>query len=351
MLGLLGASSVRAEDEPSPPARAAPADEALRRTALLRVAQQRRASVLHVEVRAPGGLDSVRNAVVVSADGWLLMAGPTPGPKDTLVARTRPGTYVPAQVAARDPESALTLLQVLTADGALQPVALPEVVPGRPLPAPAAVGTPVVMITADGAAALGTLRAHDRRRPVVDGLRGATTEVPGLIEAGLATVAQDLGSPWFDEQGRLVGLLAGGVGLEGGPAGPAAPDLVLRAEPVAAQAVPAAVVGLLAPLLQSERQVRRARLGVRAEEGSEALLAQLCPSCGGQLLLEVEADGPAARGGLEPDDLIVGLGGAPLRRAAALSEALLPYRPLEPLKVTLVRRGTRLERTVVLGAR
>ncbi len=45
------------------------------------------------------------------------------------------------------------------------------------------------------------------------------------------------------------------------------------------------------------------------------------------------------------------LDGHPLRAGAALADALLPYRPMDTVVLTLVRHGERLERGVVLGAR
>lgn len=325
--------------------------EQARRTALLKVAERQRASVVSIQVRGPGGVETRRQAVVVDPDGWLLMAGPTPGPKDTVVARVQPDTYVPASIVARDPDTALTLLQVLPSQAPLQALALPRSPPRQRLPLPPPPGTSVVLVTADGSVALGSVRAADRRREVLDGARGVNVTVPGLLEAGLAVLAEDLGAPWFDADGHLLGLLVGGVASEAGPAGESAPDLVARAEPLAAHALPAAVAGLVWPLLETERTVRRSRLGVRARPGTEATLAQLCPTCGAHVVDLVEADGPAQRAGLERMDLIVAIAGAELRRGASLAEALLPYRPLDTVRVRVLRRGQPVEVEVVLGER
>lgn len=341
-----GPGALRAEE----PARSLDPDQA-RRAALLQIAQRQRAGVVSIQVRGPGGVETRRQAVVVDADGWLLMAGPTPGPKDTLVARVKPDTYVPASVVARDPDTALTLLQVLPSQGPLQAVTLPPSAQRQRLPLPAPPGTAIVLVTSDGSVALGSLRAADRRREVLDGARGVNVIVPGLLEAGLAVLAEDLGAPWFDAEGHLVGLLVGGVASEVGPAGVGAPDLLVRAEPVAAHALPSAVAGLVWPLLEAERTVRRSRLGVRARPGTEATLAQLCPTCGAHVVDEVDADGPAQRAGLERMDLIVAIAGSELRRGASLAEALLPFRPLDTVRVRVLRRGQPLEVEVVLGER
>jgi S1-C subfamily serine protease len=227
-------------------------------------------------------------------------------------------------------------------------VTLPEIEPRRPLPAPPLPGAAVTMVAADGALARGHVRAVDRRRTVPDRLRGGRLTVGGLVEAALATIASDLGAPWFDAEGRLVGLLAGGL-LEEPP--PVAPGVPVRPEPVAAHAVPAAVVSLVWPLLRTERGVRRARLGVQAQAPSEALLSQICPSCGGLELLVVDPDGPAARAGLEVHDVIIAIEGAKLRPHVGLAESLLPFRPMDSVQFTVMRRGKRSDVRAVLGGR
>jgi serine protease Do len=105
------------------------------------------------------------------------------------------------------------------------------------------------------------------------------------------------------------------------------------------------------PLLRTERAVRRARLGVQARSPSEALVSQLCPSCGGHELEVVDPDGPAARAGLEVHDVIVAVEGVKLRPHVSLAETLLPFRPLDPVTFTVLRRGKRSEVRVVLGGR
>jgi S1-C subfamily serine protease len=65
----------------------------------------------------------------------------------------------------------------------------------------------------------------------------------------------------------------------------------------------------------------------------------------------VEPGGPAETAGFERLDLILALGGTPLRRGEALADALLPHRPGDRIRVGLVRRGERVEATVLLAAR
>jgi S1-C subfamily serine protease len=316
------------------------------RAQLAALAERVRPSVVAIQVRGTDGSVVRRNAVVVDATGWLVLVGPVPGPRDTVVAVLPKGVATPVVNVASDPETAITLLQLLAPPPGLTAVALPTLEPKKPLPAPPVPGAGVVMVASDGALARGSLRAVDRARSLPNRLQGGRIAVGGLLEASLATIASDLGAPWFDGENRLVGLLVGGL-LEEQPA--LAPGSPMRPEPVAAHAVPAAVVSLVWPLLRTERTVRRARLGVQAKAPSAALIEQLCPACGGLELQVVDPDGPAARAGLEVHDVIISVEGVKLRPHVSLSEALLPFRPLDPVTFGILRRGQRTEVRAILG--
>lgn len=318
------------------------------RAKLATLAERVRPSVIAIQVRGNEGTVVRRNAVVVDASGWLVLAGPAPGLRDTVVAVLPRGLVTPVVQVASDPETGITVLQMLAPPPGLTAVVLPTLEARKPLPAPPLPGAGVVMVASDGALARGNLRAVDRVRSLPNRLQGGRIGVSGLLEASLATIASDLGSPWFDAENRLIGLLVGGL-LEEQPAlGPGTP---MRPEPVAAHAVPAAVVSLVWPLLRTERSVRRARLGVQARAPSDALLSQLCPACGALELQIVDPDGPAARAGLEVHDVIVSVEGVKLRPYVSLNEALLPFRPLDPVTFGILRRGQRSEVRAILGGR
>jgi S1-C subfamily serine protease len=165
----------------------------------------------------------------------------------------------------------------------------------------------------------------------------------------MATVAEDLGSPWIDEEGRLVGLLVGATGAA--TPQPDAPG-TLRVEPTAAYAVPARVAAIVAPLLRADRYVARSRLGVASKALDEAVESHVCRDCrGGLVIVAVHPGGPAERAAVERYDILVGVGGTPIRRGMSLSDALLPHRPGSQVALDLVRRGEPVKVEVTLGAR
>jgi putative serine protease PepD len=345
------------QETPAPTSTAPSPSAALQRPALdgglslVSLARHVKPSVLELEVRSTGRGVITRQAVVVDASGWLVMAGPTLAPTDVVRVRLSPTQVVTAVPVGSDARTALTLLQVPTPLEPLRPLALPTAPPRTPLRLAATVGQTVVLVTARGAVARGPVRALERVHTIVDAGRGVTVHTTGLLEAALASVPGDVGSPWVDSQGQCVGLTMGGVVEDPLADDPPPPDLEIRVEPTAAHAVPAEVVALVWPLLRDHQTVPRSRLGVKARQATEALRAHFCGGCGGQEIAIVDPGGPAAQAGVEPEDLLLALDGVPLRAGASLGDSLLPYRPLDTVTLTLLRRGDKVQKVVVLGAR
>jgi S1-C subfamily serine protease len=207
-----------------------------------------------------------------------------------------------------------------------------------------------VLVTADGALARGTIRASHRVRAFDDPPRGAPVEVTGLYEAALSVVASDLGSPWVDLDGRVVALLVGADPPAAPPAPPGAEGLEIRPEVTTAYAVPAEVVREVWPLLRWKRSVPRAALGVRTRPVSEAVAAHVCRGCGGHVVEEMAEDGPAARAGVLPFDVLHEVDGVALARGARLADVLLAYRPGASIRLGILREGRPLSLPVALGS-
>jgi S1-C subfamily serine protease len=317
----------------------------------LAVARRARPAIVRVEWRSGvNGSVVERQAIVVDPDGWLLLAGPRPGPGGTLAVLLDEGRRaMRAEVWASDAATCLSLLRVQTDDlpslqlrttdhEAGEVTRLPERLPP---------GFRFVMVTAEGAVAEGTLRANHRTRKVQEPGRGEV-KVDCLDEAALATVSEDMGAPWLDAKGHVVGLL---VGAE--TAVPPDPTdgsgLHFRPRVVAAHAVPAAVAAIVWPLLRDERRVPRAALGALTSLASDALTQQVCRGCGGHVVKDLAPGGPAAQAGLNRLDLIRTVDGHPLSPRASLSDVLLPYRPGDTVRLGILRSGKPLELPVVLS--
>lgn len=69
----------------------------------------------------------------------------------------------------------------------------------------------------------------------------------------------------------------------------------------------------------------------------------------GALIVEVDADSPAAQAGLEVDDVITAVNGEPVNQEITLRDRLIAYEPEDTVTLTVVRAGETLEIAVTLG--
>jgi len=146
-----------------------------------------------------------------------------------------------------------------------------------------------------------------------------------LIQTDVPINPGNSGGPLVDAQGRVVGIttaiipFARGVGF----------------------AVPVSTALAAMARFQEMRASGQAhRDGVRLGIGGAAVE-------GGVLVLEVLPDSPAARASQRPQDVIVAVGGQPVRSSGDLMEALRPLRAGQPVEVTFLR-GSRQGRTTVI---
>lgn len=332
----------------------------------LKVAEAARPSVVRVrwrDMHLPT-ITAARNAVIVRKDGLLLMAGPPPSRHGTIAVTLYDGREMRARLVAGDAQTALSILRVPTTG--LVPVKVPPPPSAthahpvatnagfapRPLAMPR-LGTRAVMVTGDGAVALGAVRSWGHHGTVLDPTSRRRVRTTGLFAAAMAAVDTDAGSPVLDRDGTLLGLMVGRRATKAPERGVPPPrgGLVQRPEPVEAVAVPAAVIRIVLPLLEKLGRVPRAALGVTTKPLDAQLRAQLGLEKGGHLVERVDPMGPAHRAGLRRLDLIVGVNGAPMRPGTTLHDVLLPYRPRERVVVNVIRAGAPLKVPVTLGSR
>ena len=201
------------------------------------------------------------------------------------------------------------------------------------------------MTTPEGAVARGVLRAtrrHDHLR-----LGPRTLRTTSLLEAALATLPTDQGAPWFTASGAWVGLQYGHQ--VSSPFVP--PPFSARPQVTASYAVPAAVARTVWPLLAVHGEVPRGALDVTTTAMDAAMRAQLCPGCGGHVVLSVRAGGAGARAGLKAHDVIVSIDDVPIAIGATLQDALLPHRPKDTVTLHVLREGKRVALDITLGTR
>ncbi len=242
---------------------------------------------------------------------------------EDITVTTSDGRELPARLVGRDPGSDLAVLRVDATD----------LIPAEPAPdGSARVGHLVLAIGRPGngpMASIGVISAvggpwRTFRGGLVEGyIRTDTTFYPGFS-----------GGPLVDTAGRVVGVNSARLGRGAG------------------LTVPTAAAAHIAEQLLRTGRIRRGYLGI----GSQPVrlpepLARLVGQASGLLVVSVEPDSPAARGGLLIGDVIIGMAGAPVRDTEDLQALLGPERVGQPTTVTVLRGGERRELTVIVGER
>ena len=258
---------------------------------------------------------------IVWADGVILTADHVIERDEEITVGLPDGRDVPARIAGRDPGSDLA---VLRADVRLTPAPRTEA---------ARVGHLVLAVGRPGreglTAAMGVISAAGG--PWRSGRGGA---VEGYIRADVTMYPGFSGGPLVDTEGRLIGVNSSGISQTGG--------LTI---PVAAAAK------IVEPLLTHGR-LKRGFLGVTSQPVRlPATLAGAAGQDTGLLVARVAADTPADKGGVFIGDIIIGLGGQPVKDTDDLQALLDPERVGQPVPLRIVRGGELKEVTVTVGER
>ncbi len=235
------------------------------------------------------------------------------------------GSQREALLAGRDPGSDLALLRMKE----------PELAEAEKATAEARVG--------QLALALG--------RPTLDGIQaslGVVSAVGGPLRAGRGAMLERYlrtdaipypgfsGGPLVDAAGRILGVNTSGL-WQGG-----------------SLTIPVALAWSIAETLAQHGHVRRGYLGIRSQPTSitapqRSLLGREQSS--GLLLVGVETDSPAEKGGLLVGDILVGLAGREVSDPDDLSARLMGSVVGQPAVLEVLRGGQPTEFTVIIGER
>lgn len=269
-----------------------------------------------VTVDARGRLPAT--GVVWSADGEIITADHVVQRDENINVTLPDGTAHTAKLLGRDPSSDLALLKI-DASGLTVPTW-----------AEAKVGHLVL--------ALG--RADDLQAALsnvvsVGGpVKGGFRHLEAYIQTDVTMFPGFSGGPLVDASGRVVGINSSALARG------------------ASVAVPVANVRKVADALRQHGRIKRGYLGVSTQPVplAEAVAAQAGQNSG-LMVIGVEKDSPAEKGGLLQGDVLIGLAGERLTNVENLHLALAPSTVGQPVAVRLVRGGQVVELKVTVGER
>jgi S1-C subfamily serine protease len=245
--------------------------------------------------------------------------------EDDITIGLADGTQIGAKLAGRDPGSDLALLRL---ERAAAKAAEPAAQDARIGQLVLALGRP-------------SLEGIQASLGVVSAVAGPVrTERGGVLEKYLRTDAIPYpgfsGGPLVDGEGKILGVNSSGFA------------------PGASITIPVSLAWAAADTLARFGKVRRGYLGIRSQpvEVPAAALAKLGRQQKvGLLLVGVEDDSAAARGGLMVGDIIVGIGGKPVENHDDLLGSLGTDAVGKPLPVDVVRGGDLRTVNVTVGER
>lgn len=262
---------------------------------------------------------------IVSADGTILTNAHVVEDADEVTVKLNDKREFKAKVLGADKASDVAVLKIDAKD-------LPFVRVGTS--APTKVGEWVLAIGSpfgfESSASAGIVSAKSRSLP--DG-----SYVP-FIQTDVAVNPGNSGGPLFNMNGEVIGINSQIYSRSGGYQG-------------LSFAIPIEVAMNVERQIVTTGKVQRGKLGISIQEVNQALADTfgLAKPAGG-LVSSVEKGGPAARAGIEPGDVIIGIDGKAVNSAGDLPAAVALKKPGESTRLQIWRKGKAQDIEIKVGS-
>ncbi len=267
---------------------------------------------------------SLGSGFIVTADGYILTNAHVVEEAEEILVRLADKREFSARVIGADARSDVALIKI-------EATGLPKVKLGDP--ARLKVGEWVIAIGSpfgfDQSVTAGIVSAKGRTLP-------DENFVP-FIQTDVAINPGNSGGPLFNLKGEVVGINSQIYSRTGGFMG-------------LSFAIPIDVAMDVQAQLRSGGRVQRGRIGVAIQEVTRDLADGFgLPRAAGALVSSVEADGPAARAGIEQGDVIVRFDGKAVDSSNELPRIVARVQPGAIVSVEVYRNGAPRELQVTVG--
>lgn len=264
---------------------------------------------------------SAGSGFFISADGYIVTNNHVVADADDIQVVMKDGRELKATLVGRDEGTDLAVIKVV--DPKSKNTEFPYV--NFENQAKPRVGDWVITIGnpfgLGGTATAGIISAYGRN------LGDNTSSFVNYIQIDAPINRGNSGGPSFDIYGRVIGVNSAIYSPSGGSVG-------------IGFAIPADVAEDTAKQLISAGKVVRGYIGVSIQDFSaEAAEAMGLKDVKGAIVAEVVAGGPAAKAGLLPDDILVGVNGVKVADRSELTREVSKARPGEIIKMSIIRDG------------
>ncbi len=278
---------------------------------------QVRPAVVSVTVKQDGSPREARGSgFIVNSDGTIITNNHVAAAGNEFTVTLDDGTDLKAKVVGRDPRTDLAVLKVST-NHPLPSLKLgnsDNVKPGQWV---VAVGNPFGLggtVTAGIVSALG--------RDIGAGPYDQFLQIDAAINQG------NSGGPLFTQDGKVIGVNTAILSPSGGSIG-------------IGFAIPSSLVQSVVNQLVAEGHVTRGYLGVETQKLSAGIASGLGLDAGthGALVAAVEPEGPAAKAGLKPGDVIQSVNDSNVVDPHELARMVADLKPGDSAKINVLRDG------------
>ncbi len=158
-----------------------------------------------------------------------------------------------------------------------------------------------------------------------------------FIQTDVAVNPGNSGGPLFNMAGEVIGINSQIYSRNGGYQG-------------LSFAIPIEVAMNVEQQIVTHGKVQRGRLGVSIQEMNQSLAESFgLKKTAGALVGAVDKDGPAAKAGLEPGDVVLGINGKDINSSSELPAIVANIRPGETAKLQIWRKGNTRQIDVQVG--
>jgi Do/DeqQ family serine protease len=268
------------------------------------------------------------SGVIVSADGYILTNNHVVENMDEIEVATNDGRRLSARIVGLDPETDLAVLQV-KADGRLPAVTFAPTESLRVGDVVLAIGNPF---------GVGQTVTHGIVSALGRSQLGINT-FENFIQTDAAINPGNSGGALTDSNGNLVGINTAIYSRTGGSLG-------------IGFAIPVSIARSVMEQIIKTGTVTRGWIGVEAQEITPELAESFkLPAGGGAIIAGVLRGSPADRAGIRPGDVLVAVGGKPVKDPQSMLELIAGLTPGSATPFKLRRETKELEVAVNIGKR
>ena len=272
---------------------------------------------------------SLGSGVLVSPEGYILTNHHVISDADDIDVALSDGRKVKAQVIGSDPETDIAVLKI----------------EAKKLPTPITLGTVESVHVGDVVLAIGN--PFGVGQTVTSGIVSALgrdhvgiNTFENFIQTDAAINPGNSGGALIDTRGNLIGINTAIYSNNGGSMG-------------IGFAIPVNLAKQVMESILANGSVTRGWIGVEPQNLSKELSESLGlpANTEGVLISGVLENGPAARGGIKPGDVLITVNGNPIKDVRSLLNQIAQISPGNDAKLTILRKGKEMELIAQTGKR